>query len=139
MKEKLMDWAGTSVYRDLCPECARQDCFACADGHCTALRILDGRVKKAEADEDECGFYQTAEQVTEACIRGYRRLKEMGRQDRIYRYADMLRRTGAMEEELQEAEREGEQMEQFRRANYNEQMDRAAAGETEDICLWEGP
>ena len=139
-KEKITDWTGLNVNRDSCPACERHDCFACAEGHCTVLRIPDGRCTKEKGggDDDECRFYQTAEQVTEACIRGHRRLKEMGRQDLIYQYADMLIRTGAMKEELQEADREGEQMEQFRRANYNEQMDRAAAGGTEDICLREG-
>ena len=132
MDDKLMDWAGESVDRDSCPPCEKHlDCFACVEGYCTALRIPDGRVsKKKKAASDECGFYKPIQQVKESGIRGYRRLKEIGRRDLIDKYADTLIMTGAMDDEIQEADLQAESFDRFRESNFNEQMDKALTENT---------
>ena len=132
MSDKLMDWAGESVDRDSCPPCTKHpDCFACVEGYCTALRIPDGRVpKKKKTTNDDCGFYKPVQQVKNTGIRGYQRLKEIGRRDLIDKYADTLIVTGAMDEEIQEANLQAEEFDQFREVNFNEQMEKATAEET---------
>ena len=58
------------------------------------------------------------------------RLKELGRRDLIDKYADTLIVTGAMDDEIQEANLQAEEFDQFRENNFNEQMEKAAAEET---------
>ena len=131
MSDKLMDWAGVDVERDSCPPCTEHDCFACVEGCCTALRIPDGRVSKRKASSKDCNFYKPIQLVKKSGIRGYRRLKELGRRDLINKYADTLIITGAMDDEIQEAELQAESFDQLREINFNEQMDKAMEGETE--------
>ena len=142
MDDKLTDWVGETVDRDTCPPCAvHPDCFACVEGYCTALRIPDGRVTKTKkAANDGCGFYKPIQQVKESGVRGYRRLKELGRRDLINKYVNTLIVTGAMDDEIREADLQAESFDQYRESNFNEQMDKAmAAGiDMEGICSWTG-
>ena len=130
MGDILKDWAGEEVDRDSCPECLKHlDCFACVDGYCTALRIPDRRVsKKKKAVSDECGFYKPIQQVRESGIRGYRRLKKIGRRDLIDKYADTLIMTGTMDDEIQEADMQAESFDQFRENDFSDQMNKAMTG-----------
>ena len=132
MSDKLMDWAGESVDRDSCPPCTKHpDCFACVEGYCTTLRIPDGRVsKKKKSANSECSFYKPIQQVKESGARCYQRLKELGRRDLIDKYADTLIVTGAMDDEIQEANLQAEEFDQFREVNFNEQMEKVTAEET---------
>ena len=127
MDNKLMDWAGEEVDRDSCPPCAKHpDCFACKEGYCTALRIPDKRIsRKKRAAFEQCSFYKPIEQVKETGAHCYQRLKEMGRRDLINKYADTLIVTGAMDDEIQEANLKAEEMDQFRDANFSEMMEKA--------------
>ena len=139
MNEKLKDWAGESVDRDSCPECSKHpDCFACVEGYCTALWILDGRVKRKKTEEEECHFYRPVQEVRESGVRAYRRLKEQDRMDLIIRHADTLIHTGAMDEEIQETNLQTESLERFQETDFSEQMDKAKAEELKDAvdtCL----
>ena len=129
MNDKLMDWVGEEVDRDFCPPCTKHpDCFACKEGHCTTMRIPDKRIsKKKRVAFEQCGFYKPIEQVNESGARCYKRLKEMGRRDLINKYADTLIVTGAMDEEIQEANLKAEEIDQFRDANFSELMEKARA------------
>lgn len=129
MDNKLMDWAGEEVDRDSCPPCAKHpDCFACKEGYCTALRIPDKRIsRKKRAAFEQCSFYKPIEQVKETGARCYQRLKEMGRRDLINKYADTLIVTGAMDDEIQEANLQAEEFDQFREDNFSELMEKARA------------
>lgn len=130
MKDKLTDWIGESVDRDSCPQCEKHsDCFACVEGYCTALRIPDGRVSKKKTEKGECPFYKTEQEARKSGIRGYRRLKENGRMDLIIQHADVLIHTGAMDDELREADHQAESLELFREENLSSQMEKAKAGE----------
>ncbi len=132
MDDKLTDWVGETVDRDTCPPCTKHpDCFACVEGYCTALRIPDGRVSKKKADSDECGFYKPIQQVKESGICGYLRLKELGRRDLINKYVNTLIVTGAMDDEIREADLQAESFNQYRETNFNEQMDKAMTAETD--------
>ena len=122
MSNKIMDWAGEYVDKDSCPPCAKHACFACVEGCCTALRIPDSRRSKKAAG-GKCGFYQPSRKVKESGIRGYRRLKDTGRTDLISKYADTLIVTGAMDDEIQEADMQAESFDQFRETNFNEQCE----------------
>lgn len=126
MNDKLMDWVGEEVDRDSCPPCTKHpDCFACKEGHCTGLRIPDKRVsKKKRVAFEQCSFYKPIEQVKESGARCYQRLKEMGRRDLIIKYADTLIVTGAMDDEIQEANQKAEEIDQFRDANFSELMEK---------------
>lgn len=127
MNDKLMDWVGEAVDRDSCPPCTKHpDCFACKEGYCTALRIPDGRIsKKKRAAFEQCNFYKPIEQVKESGARGYQRLKESGRHDLINKYADTLIVTGAMDEEIREANLKADEIDQYRETNFSEQMKKA--------------
>jgi len=129
MDNKLMDWAGEEVDRDSCPPCAKHpDCFACKEGYCTALRIPDKRIsRKKRAAFEQCSFYKPIEQVKETGAHCYQRLKEMGRRDLINKYADTLIVTGAMDDEIQEANLQAEEFDQFREDNFSELMEKARA------------
>lgn len=128
-REKLTDWAGEKVDRESCPECKKHpDCFAYVDGYCTALRIPDGRAKKKPADA-ECRFYKPAQIARESGMRAYRRLKENNRMDLIIKYADTLIHTGAMDDEIQEANEQAESLNLFRETNFSEQMAKAKSDE----------
>ena len=129
MDNKIMDWAGEYVDKDSCPPCTKHGCFACVEGCCTALRIPDSRRSK-KADGGRCGFYQPIQKVKESGIRGYRRLKEIGRRDLIGKYADTLIVTGAMDDEIQEADQEAESFDRFRETDFNKQLDKMMAEET---------
>jgi hypothetical protein len=101
------------------------------EGYCTALRIPDGRVsKKKKSASSECPFYKPIQRVKESGAHCYQRLKELGRRDLIDKYADTLIVTGAMDDEIQEANLQAEEFDQFRENNFNEQMEKAAAEET---------
>jgi len=129
MDNKLMDWAGEEVDRDSCPPCAKHpDCFACKEGYCTALRIPDKRIsRKKRAAFEQCSFYKPIEQVKETGAHCYQRLKEMGRRNLINKYADTLIVTGAMDDEIQEANLQAEEFDQFREDNFSELMEKARA------------
>lgn len=129
MDNKLMDWAGEEVDRDSCPPCAKHpDCFACKEGYCTALRIPDKRIsRKKRAAFEQCSIYKPIEQVKETGAHCYQRLKEMGRRDLINKYADTLIVTGAMDDEIQEANLQAEEFDQFREDNFSELMEKARA------------
>lgn len=132
MNEKLKDWAGENVDMESCPECTKHpDCFANVKGYCTALRKPDGRASKKKAVDTECAFYKTEKKARESGIRAYRRLKENNRMDLIIQYADTLIHTGAMDDEIQEADLQAELLERFRETNFNEQMDKAKAEKEE--------
>ncbi len=129
-REKLTDWAGEKVDRDSCPECEKHpDCFAYVDGHCTALRIPDGRSTKKQPADTDCSFYKPVQEARESGIRAYRRLKENNRMDLIIQYADTLIHTGAMDDEIVQADREADSLDRFREKNFSEQMDKAKTGE----------
>ena len=127
MNDKLMDWVGEEVDRDSCPPCTKHpDCFACKEGYCTALRIADKRIsRKKRAAFEQCSFYKPIEQVKETGAHCYQRLKEMGRRDLINKYADTLIVTGAMDDEIQEANLKAEEINQFRDANFSELIEKA--------------
>ena len=127
MSNKLTDWVGEEVDRDSCPPCTKHpDCFACVEGCCTALRIPDGRIsKKKRAAFEQCSFYKPIQQAKESGIRCYQRLKELGRRDLINKYADTLIVIGAMDEEIQEVTLKAEEIDQFRDADFSEQMKKA--------------
>ena len=106
MNKWIKDWAGEKVERDACPECtSHPDCFAWVDGHCTALKTPDNRIKRKRMKE--CAFYQPTEEVRTKAMQAYQRLRKAGRFDLITQYMETMIATGAMDGEIRAAEAEG--------------------------------
>ena len=106
MDKWITDWAGEKVERDACPECtSHPDCFAWVDGHCTALKTPDNRIKRKRMKES--AFYQPTEEVRTKAMQAYQRLRKAGRFDLITQYMETMIATGAMDGEIRAAEAEG--------------------------------
>lgn len=117
-KHKITDRVGERVDPETLPICnAHPDCFAWMEGRCTALN--------AKADMENCGFYMTNEEAMAACRRCYKRLREQDRTDLIAKYIKPLTALGLLDEEIEAAEKYGEQFDSFEKSNYLEQLEKA--------------
>lgn len=115
--KKVRDRVGELTDLSLCPECtAHLDCFANMEGWCTGLR----RVGDAEA----CSFYKNAEENLAEARRCYQRLRDEGRSDLIAKYVKTLSTMGMLDDEIEAAEKYGEEFDSFRESNYQEQLTR---------------
>ena len=138
MLEMIRDWIGESTEKEVCPECKEHpDCFAWVDGRCTALTRSDGRRTGRGGMDRSCGFYRAREGVREEGKQNYKRLKAVGRWDLIWKYHDTLMATGAMDDEMREAEEQAEAFEVYREEHFKMQMDRAL-GESAGISGMRG-
>lgn len=127
-ENKVRDKVGELTNLSLCSECpAHPDCFANMEGRCTALRQVD--------DAEACPFYKTADKNLSEAKRCYQRLKEEGRSDLIARYVKTLSAMGVLDDEIEAAERYGEEFDSFRESDYQEQLTRALEGEGFDDDL----
>ena len=116
--KKVRDKVGELTDLSLCPECpAHMDCFANMEWRCTALRQVH--------DAATCPFYKTAEKNLSEAMQCYQRLKEEGRSDLIARYVKTLSAMGVLDDEIEAAERYGEEFDSFRERDYQEQLTRA--------------
>lgn len=135
-KYKITDRVGERVDPEILPVCkAHSDCFAWMEGRCTALN--------AKADTGNCGFYKTAEEAMAGCRRCYQRLRDQDRADLIAKYIKPLTALGLLDEEIQEAERYGQQFDRFEETNFLEQLEKAMKpvetdGRTDDGNAKEG-
>lgn len=110
MRTGTYDRIGEKVNLDKCPKCGwHSDCFACMNGHCTAL---------SETVEGDCIFYKSYEDATAENIQCYQKLKEAGRYDLIQKYIKPLTEVGALEGEILELMQMGLEID---RAYYREE------------------
>lgn len=117
-KYKITDRVGERVDPETLPACKdHSDCFAWMDGRCTALN--------ARADTDNCGFFKTNEEAMSECRKCYQRLREQDRTDLIIQYIKPLTALGLLDEEIEAAQRYGEQFDSFEKSNYLEQLEKA--------------
>ena len=127
----VRDKVGEKTDLSLCPICpyaaSQPDCFANIEGHCTALKVTE--------DSDICSFYKCEAQAVADAKRSYQRLKEMGRPDLISKYIKSLSAMGVLDDDIEMAERYGEQFESFREQNYQEQLEKAVENELDDDLL----
>ena len=124
----IYDRVGEKTDLSLCPECAAHpDCFANINGRCTGLRRVD--------EAETCGFFKTEAQYMAEAKRCYQRLKDEGRSDLIAKYIKPLSALGLLDDEIEAAEKYGEQFDAFRESNYQEQFNKTMEGGTEDDLL----
>ncbi len=117
----VIDRIGKETDLSSCPKCpvygTIPDCFACINGHCTALKEID--------ETKPCPFYKSVEENTADIQACYKRLKEKGRLDLISRYIKPLTALGALDEEIHAEEQCGDEFDAFRESNFQEQMNKA--------------
>ena len=119
----MKDRIGEAVVSSEIPICTdHRDCFANLGGRCTALTEV----------ASQCSFYKSSKQSQEENLRGYTRLKKLGRQDLIQKYADTLATLGAFDDEIADLARVGEGLEAYRKRNYEETIAKAISGELDD-------
>ena len=124
-KYKITDRVGERVDPEMLPVCnAHTDCFAWKEGRCTALN--------AKADTDNCGFYKTEAEAMAECRKCYQRLKEQDRTDLIVQYIKPLTALGLLDEEIEAAEKYGEQFDRFEEADYQAQLEKAMCPDRAD-------
>ncbi len=112
--EGLRDRIGETVDLMKCPTCAEhQDCFACMEGRCTALKESGGQ---------DCVFYKPATVELARCKESYRRLKDSDKNDLILKYIKPLTALGVLDDEIGEAEAVSCTMEEFETADYQKQL-----------------
>ena len=112
---------GEKTDLSFCPECPcaamLTDCFAIINGRCTALKEKEGCIP--------CVFYKSTEQFFSDARKSYQRLKKKGRTDLIAKYIKTLSAMGMLDEEIEAAEKCGEEFELFKERDYKEQLGRA--------------
>ncbi len=127
----VIDRVGEKTDLSLCPACPiygkMPDCFACINGHCTALKITD--------ETKPCSFYKSEEKNTADIQACYKRLKEEDRSDLINRYIKPLTALGALDEEINAAEQYGEEFDAFQESDYQEQLNKAMESGPDDDLL----
>ena len=117
-KHKITDWVGERLDPETLPVCnAHPGCFACVEGRCTALN--------KRATPDDCGFYKARAEAMAECRRCYERLKDQCRSDLISKYIKQLTAMGLLDEEIEAAERYGEELGHYEESNYQEQLEKA--------------
>lgn len=116
----IRDRVGEKTDLFSCPECPcaamLTDCFAAIGGRCTALKETEGCIP--------CVFYKSTEQFFSDARKSYQRLKKKGRTDLIVKYIKTLSAMGMLDEEIEAAEKCGEEFELFKERDYKEQLGR---------------
>lgn len=112
---KPKDKLGEPVELDKCPECLEHpDCFSWFDGRCTALK---------ETNPEGCVFYCPEKKAISEAKAAYRKLRESGRFDLIEKYIKPLTAIGALDDEMDEFEREADELENFMNADFEAQVE----------------
>lgn len=121
--------AASADQADGMPACRKHpDCFACRDGRCEALS--DNRFGRRR-----CPFYKTRDKNCAEQQRCLRRLVELGRDDLLEKYGEVLGDLGVLDGTVEEMDGIAGEMERFRR----EDMERAEREILGDIPEGDGP
>ena len=106
--EWIPDIIGEKVDGSTLPFCDyHEDCFANANGKCTALIVADS----------PCAFYKSAVANREEIQRSVTHLKRIGRYDLIFKYAFTLAMIGALDSEIEEMRRAGRWLDEHQKSS----------------------